>query len=436
MLRPSFLGLQGTFASWSVKPKGGADNNEDDDDDFDSSDSEMDSEDEVADSQGMELDLPSFSGGFGVNPEDESDDGDDDDDDSEIDMGSDGMSDEDDNVDDNDDKDGEEEEGTLRPKRSGGFKQWALQQMSTTYNQSAAPGTAASSADAEASTSAVSVVTPEAGAGPNLKLEALKAEKQRKKEAELAQGRVGPLGEELVLPASSLLKPSPTGAVAANAANPRNHIKVNRDPKIQEARMNLPVVAEEQQIMEAILLNPVIVLCGETGSGKTTQVPQFLFEAGFGSPGSGASPRLSSPVLLSTSTRLIRSCSYFPITDNPGMIAVTQPRRVAAMSTSLRVAQELNLPSSRVSYQIRYDATTSAQTSIKFMTDGVLLRELARDFLLNKYSVVCVDEAHERGVNTDVLVGVLSRVVKLRENLWREGKNGVKVRLGCTHGSS
>lgn len=99
------------------------------------------------------------------------------------------------------------------------------------------------------------------------------------------------------------------------------------------------------------------------------------------------------------------------------------------MSTSLRVAQELNLPSSRVSYQIRYDATTSAQTSIKFMTDGVLLRELARDFLLNKYSVVCVDEAHERGVNTDVLVGVLSRVVKLRENLWREGKNGVKVSL-------
>lgn len=251
----------------------------------------MDSEDEVADGQGMALELPSFSGGFGVNPEDESDDDDDDSDDddsSEIDMGSDGMSDEQsgDNDDDDERDDEEEEDAAPRPKRSGGFKQWALQQMSATYNQSAAPGATASLADAETSTPAAATAVVEAG--PNLKLEALKAEKQRKKEAELAQGRVGPLGEELVLPASSLLKPSPTGAVAANAANPRNHIKVHRDPKIQEARMNLPVVAEEQQIMEAILLNPVIVLCGETGSGKTTQVPQFLFEAGFGSPGSGA----------------------------------------------------------------------------------------------------------------------------------------------------
>ena len=248
----------------------------------------MDTEDEGKDADGQlpQLKIPSFSDGFGVNPEDDDDDSeddDDDDDDSEIDMGSDGMSDEGDE----DDMEEEEEDATPRPKRSGGFKHWALQQMSTTYNQSAAPGATAASANAETSTSASTAA--EVHAGPNLKLEALKAEKQRKREAELAQGRVGPLGEELVLPASSLLKPSPTGAVAANAANPRNHIKVHRDPKIQEARMNLPVVAEEQQIMEAILLNPVIVLCGETGSGKTTQVPQFLFEAGFGSPGSGAS---------------------------------------------------------------------------------------------------------------------------------------------------
>jgi ATP-dependent RNA helicase DHX37/DHR1 len=115
--------------------------------------------------------------------------------------------------------------------------------------------------------------------------------------------------------------------------------------------------------------------------------------------------------------------------DNPGMIGITQPRRVAAVSMANRVAQELSLPSSRVSYQIRYDATTSPNTCIKFMTDGVLLRELSSDFLLRKYSVLIVDEAHERSMNTDILIGVLSRVLKLREEMWVEGKDDVKVYL-------
>src|ERR1700733_10069939 len=109
------------------------------------------------------------------------------------------------------------------------------------------------------------------------------------------------------------------------------------------------------------------------------------------------------------------------------MIGVTQPRRVAAMSMANRVAHELSLTSSRVSYQIRYDTTVSPSTSIKFMTDGVLLRELASDFLLSKYSVLIIDEAHERSMNTDILIGVLSRVLKLREQLWKEGKEGAKV---------
>jgi ATP-dependent RNA helicase DHX37/DHR1 len=184
-------------------------------------------------------------------------------------------------------------------------------------------------------------------------------------------------------------------------SGPRPSMK--RRPSVDEARQQLPVVAEEQPIMEAILLNPVVVICGETGSGKTTQIPQMLYEAGFGFPGS----------------------------DNPGMIAVTQPRRVAAVSLAVRVASELNQgPQSKlVAHQIRYSSTTSQDTAIKFMTDGVLLRELATDFLLSRYSVVVVDEAHERGVNTDVLVGVLSRVAKLREKLWREKKDNVKVSM-------
>jgi ATP-dependent RNA helicase DHX37/DHR1 len=109
------------------------------------------------------------------------------------------------------------------------------------------------------------------------------------------------------------------------------------------------------------------------------------------------------------------------------MIGITQPRRVAAISMAARVGHELSLTTSRVSYQIRYDATVSPSTSIKFMTDGVLLRELATDFLLSKYSVIIVDEAHERSINTDILIGVLSRVVKLREEMWNEKKDNVKV---------
>ena len=111
------------------------------------------------------------------------------------------------------------------------------------------------------------------------------------------------------------------------------------------------------------------------------------------------------------------------------MIGVTQPRRVAAMSMASRVAHELSLTSTKVSYQIRYDATVSPSTAIKFMTDGVLLRELATDFLLKKYSVIVIDEAHERSMNTDILIGVLSRVVNLREEMWKEGKDDAKVML-------
>lgn len=89
-----------------------------------------------------------------------------------------------------------------------------------------------------------------------------------------------------------------------------------------------------------------------------------------------------------------------------------------------RVATELNAPLGKVAYQIRYDTTTSASTAIKFMTDGVLLRELGGDLLLSRYSVVIVDEAHERTLNTDILIGVLSRAVRLREEDWRAGKPG------------
>lgn len=166
-------------------------------------------------------------------------------------------------------------------------------------------------------------------------------------------------------------------------------VSFNRSAEIQEARMQLPVVGEEQKIMEAIHNNSTVVVFGATGSGKTTQVPQFLYEAGYGSPDS----------------------------PTPGMIGVTQPRRVAAVSMAKRVGDELGDHGDRVAYQIRFEGTVSPKTAIKFMTDGVLLREVALDIALRKYSAVVIDEAHERSVNTDILIGMMSRVVRLRDEM-------------------
>ncbi|CAN9513034.1 unnamed protein product [Ophioblennius macclurei] len=165
-------------------------------------------------------------------------------------------------------------------------------------------------------------------------------------------------------------------------SQPTIFIPVDRTAEIQEARLKLPILAEEQVVMEAVRENPCVVICGETGSGKTTQVPQFLYEAGYASGG--------------------------------GIIGVTEPRRVAAVSMSHRVAKEMNLPTQVVSYQIRYEGNVTSDTKIKFMTDGVLLKEVQKDFLLQRYSVIIIDEAHERSVYTDILIGLLSRIVPLR----------------------
>ncbi|XP_003705127.3 putative ATP-dependent RNA helicase kurz [Megachile rotundata] len=162
---------------------------------------------------------------------------------------------------------------------------------------------------------------------------------------------------------------------------PADFVTVQRKPEIQVARLKLPIVAEEQVIVEAINDHSVVIITGETGSGKTTQVPQFLYEAGYA---------------------------------REKMIGITEPRRVAAISMSKRVAEEMNLTEKEVSYLIRFEGNTTSTTKIKFMTDGVLLKEIQSDFLLTKYSVIILDEAHERSVYTDILIGLLSRIVPLR----------------------
>jgi len=180
-------------------------------------------------------------------------------------------------------------------------------------------------------------------------------------------------------------------------------VRVDRDPEVQAKRQELPVCLMEQEIMEKISANPVTVLCGETGSGKTTQVPQFLIEAGYG-------------------------CPDAPDPAKRGMVAVTQPRRVATVSMAERVGAELGTSNKEselfgaVGYQIRHDSSTlSSRTRLKFMTDGVLLREAKEDLLLRRYSVIILDEAHERNLNTDILLGLLSRIVPLRAEIHREG---------------
>ncbi|XP_050328897.1 probable ATP-dependent RNA helicase kurz [Bactrocera neohumeralis] len=161
------------------------------------------------------------------------------------------------------------------------------------------------------------------------------------------------------------------------------YVHVHRDAEVQAARLKLPILGEEQEIMETINENQIIIVAGETGSGKTTQIPQFLYEAGYA--------------------------------QNNKIIGITEPRRVAAIAMSKRVAREMNLNEQEVSYLIRFEGNVTPQTRIKFMTDGVLLKEVESDFLLRRYSVIILDEAHERSAYTDILVGLLSRIVPLRQ---------------------
>ena len=151
---------------------------------------------------------------------------------------------------------------------------------------------------------------------------------------------------------------------------------------IKQQRESLPVYAFRNQLIDAVKQNQILIVVGETGSGKTTQLTQFLAEAGF--------------------------------TEN-GVIGCTQPRRVAAMSVAKRVAEEVGCQlGQEVGYTIRFEDCTSPSTKIKYMTDGMLQREILVDPDLRRYSVIMLDEAHERTIATDVLFGLLKKTLKQR----------------------
>ncbi|KAK9707548.1 hypothetical protein RND81_07G204300 [Saponaria officinalis] len=157
-----------------------------------------------------------------------------------------------------------------------------------------------------------------------------------------------------------------------------------RTKTMSEQRQYLPIFSVRDELMQLIRENQVIVVVGETGSGKTTQLTQYLHEDGY--------------------------TSY-------GIVGCTQPRRVAAMSVAKRVSEEMDTElGDKVGYAIRFEDVTGPNTKIKYMTDGVLLRETLKDSELEKYRVIVMDEAHERSLSTDVLFGILKKVVAQRRD--------------------
>lgn len=159
----------------------------------------------------------------------------------------------------------------------------------------------------------------------------------------------------------------------------------SRMKSLAQQREYLPAFAVREELLSVIRDNQVIICIGETGSGKTTQLTQFLREDGY---------------------------------SRYGLIGCTQPRRVAAMSVAKRVSEEMGVElGQEVGYAIRFEDCTSRATEIKYMTDGVLLRESLVESDLDKYSCIIMDEAHERALNTDILMGLLKKILARRRDL-------------------
>lgn len=159
----------------------------------------------------------------------------------------------------------------------------------------------------------------------------------------------------------------------------------SRTKTLREQREYLPAFAVREDLMRVVRENQVTIVIGETGSGKTTQLTQFLYEDGYG---------------------------------KHGMIACTQPRRVAAMSVAKRVAEEMEVElGSTVGYSIRFEDETTKDTIIKYMTDGILLQESLGEKDLDRYSCIIMDEAHERALNTDILLGLFKKILQRRRDL-------------------
>ena len=185
---------------------------------------------------------------------------------------------------------------------------------------------------------------------------------------------------------------------------------------LSNGRRMLPIWSHKEEIRQGLRHKDVLLLVGETGSGKSTQVPQFLIDEEW-----------CKPVRIKHADDGNKAKTV----TVGGCIAITEPRRVAAISLARRVAEEMGTPlgssspASKVGYSVRFDHSTSPSTRIKFLTEGMLLQELLRDPWLRQYSAVLVDEVHERGVNVDLVMGFLRNMV----SGGKEGRGGIPLKV-------
>jgi len=222
-------------------------------------------------------------------------------------------------------------------------------------------------------------------------------QKERQKQAQEATGLAGTaLGNVMGVKEDDVDSAAPAANGEEEVKNKSSkfaeHLKkdtgqsdFSRSKSLREQREYLPAFAVREELLKVIRDNQVTIVVGQTGSGKTTQLTQFLYEDGYA---------------------------------RHGMIGCTQPRRVAAMSVAKRVSEEMEVPlGGLVGYAIRFEDCTSKDTNIKYMTDGVLLRESLTNTDLDQYSCIIMDEAHERALNTDVLMGLIKKVLVRRRDL-------------------
>ncbi|CAF1244026.1 unnamed protein product [Adineta steineri] len=183
--------------------------------------------------------------------------------------------------------------------------------------------------------------------------------------------------------------------------------------ELQESRKTLPIYRFREDLINAIREHQVLIIEGETGSGKTTQLTQYLYEEGFCEADIEEGDEDEDD-----DDNEINLPGVKKKTKKKMMIGCTQPRRVAAMSVAARVAEEMNVKLGReVGYSIRFEDCSSDRTVIKYMTDGMLLREFLGEPDLASYSVLIVDEAHERTLHTDILFGLVKDIARFRPKL-------------------
>ncbi|KAI9792004.1 MAG: putative ATP-dependent RNA helicase dhr2 [Piccolia ochrophora] len=211
---------------------------------------------------------------------------------------------------------------------------------------------------------------------------------------------------------------SPGGVTPTKTSKVAGRQLKDRARALEAGRKTLPIWSHRLEIRKSLRERDILLLVGETGSGKSTQVPQYLVDEPWCRP-------------KTVTVQSTRGDDAARVVSVGGCIAVTEPRRVAAISLAHRVAAEMGStlgsasPASQVGYSVRFDNCTSPSTRIKFLTEGMLLQELLRDPWLRQYSAVVVDEIHERGVNVDLVVGFLRKIV----TEGTKGNRGAPLRL-------